>query len=349
MASTALTKRTGTSGALDFLKDRFKTGLHGAVAHATEDIVGPFGNSPEKEFLENQKKLLSGRIDATDKTVKGFLQRLAILFIRKEDPKKRSSVNISATSPIYHLFKSYPKQVKPGNITLILFGTKTPLKVYCGVFLVNKKIIKYELPGFKLEDEDSASMIQGKNIVNLIPIEEIDIPSFREDFLISLDDKYSGSNAGASSVKSSAATSISLQKKWELEKNVFKTKDVHKIGTEDSDPLRFLEMVSKSVLTGYSKGFKRNDPINGPLVEWIIKNQASAVFDKAEVMVLKRQNKITGCLIRNGVETVISANINAQVRSVKKDFLYISDKSHAIVYRKPFVEFKKEYYIKYSK
>lgn len=338
MAAESLSRRTGILGVKDSLKDAGSRAKNSAKDSLIDEIFGAKENDDKegREFGRNQELLLDGRVETSDKTIKGFLQRLAILFIKKYH-SKTSKVTIPTNSLVSKVFNSYTTRLNKKTLRIVLYGTVSPSKVlHASLFddddpipnLVDKVTI--------LSDKTCVMTVNGKEIL-VESIYSTDYTEFETEFYVNTAQKYSGGTQASSSA-------VTEQKEWTANRNKFLGTDVFKKGTEDSDPQRVLEMIAKSIISNYSKGFKK-DTKYSDIIDYIRASTTS--MDDVELLVYGTNKGISGILLFKN--KILSGSLASKNRSVSGNIVREDNTRYDILHRLSVRDFKQDYYIKYYK
>lgn len=344
MADEILSKRTGILGIKDKLKDAKTRAKNSATENIINEIFGSKINDDkdEKEFLENQSKLLDGRIDPSDRTVKGFLQRLAILLIKKIH-NKSPKVNIPTNLLVYEVFQSYNPRFNKRDLKIVLYGTTNPGKVVHATFfdddepIPNKATVQNKVT--ILSEKTCVISTRNKEVL-YEAIHTVDFTDFEREFYVDTEKKFAGQN------QTSTAT-LNEHSEWVSNRTKFLSTDVFKKGSEDSDPDRVLELIAKSVITRYTKGLPKDSPYIS-IAEFFLKNANSNILEKSNIVVYGKASKVVGAILVDN-KTIIAGSLTSQNRTYTLSNVQEGKVRYEILNTTPVRDFKQNFYIKYYK
>lgn len=336
MATESLSKRTGILGVKDSFKDAGTRASNSAKDSFIDEVFGAKNNDNRegREFSQNQSLLLDGRIETSDKTVKGFLQRLAILFIKKYQ-SKTSKVTIPTNSLVNKVFSSYNTRLNKKTLKIVLYGTVSPAKILHASLFDDDDPIPNTVSGVTiLSDKTCVMTINGKETL-VESIYSIDYSEFETEFYVNTPEKYSGNTQASTSA-------VSEQQEWTANRNKFLSTDVFKKGTENTDFHRLLEMMAKSVISNYSRGLKK-DTKYSDVIDYI--RASSTSVDDAEILVYGTNKGISGILLFSN--KVLAGSLSSNNRSVSGNIVKEDNTRYDILHRMTIKDFKQDYYIKY--
>lgn len=336
MATESLSKRTGILGVKDSLKDAGFRAKNSAKDSLLDELFGAKENDDKegREFGRNQELLLDGRVDNSDKTIKGFLQRLAILFIKKYK-SKTSKVTIPANSLITKVFSSYTTRLNKKTLRIVLYGTVSPSKVLHASLFDDDDPIPNTVNNVTILSDKTCVMTTNGRETLVESIYSIDYSEFETEFYVNTPEKYSGGTHASSST-------VNEQKEWTANRNRFLGTDIFRRGTEDSDFHRLLEMIAKSVISNYSRGFNR-DTKYSEVIDYIRASSTSS--DNVEILVYGTNNCVSGILLFSN--KILTGSLSPGNRSVSGNIVKENNTRYDILSRVRMKDFKQDYYIKY--